>query len=104
MALNTLRSIPFAGKLRWYQLTPAPRAACPNCGGFVRHTAHNSPWLYLAVVSFILGLLSLLVPTLAFLSRGYYLGVVFIPAIVGVLLALKAGRLAPVVPPASDAT
>jgi hypothetical protein len=29
-------------KLRWYQFTPAPHLACPECGGFVIFTLGNS--------------------------------------------------------------
>jgi len=48
VAFLALRKIPFAGKPKWYQFTPAPQQACPQCGGLVRSSAANSPWWLLA--------------------------------------------------------
>jgi len=95
LALAELRSIPYSRRLKWYQFTPAPQTSCPNCGGFVRNAAHNSPWLWLVIASFVIGFISLVVPPLSFLQRGYgYLWA--IPAFIGILFVIKSNRLVPV--------
>jgi hypothetical protein len=96
VALAALRSIPHSGRLKWYQFTPAPQTACPNCGGLVRNAAHNSSWLWLVIASFVIGGVSLVVVPLNFLLRGY---VWAIPAVIGILFAIKSNRLVPVSPP-----
>jgi hypothetical protein len=96
VALAALRSIPHSGRLKWYQFTSAPQTACPNCGGLVRNVAHNSPWLWLVIASFVIGGVSLVVVPLNFLLRGY---VWAIPAVIGILFAIKSNRLVPVSPP-----
>ena len=40
--IRKLRKIPYSAPLRWYQFTPAPKTACPECGGFVKFTAEDS--------------------------------------------------------------
>ncbi len=47
--VGNLRKVTRTEKLRWYQITPAPRTACPECGGFVSSTAANSPVIVLVV-------------------------------------------------------
>src|SRR3569833_1139446 len=46
VSMRRLHRVPHKSMpLRWYQVTPAPHAACPKCGGFVRSSMENSPWL-----------------------------------------------------------
>jgi len=47
--VGKLHKVPRAGKLHWYQITPAPHTACPDCGGFVISTVNNSPVIVLIV-------------------------------------------------------
>lgn len=40
---------------RWYWFSPAPHMTCPKCGGFVRSTLENSPWLAILLVFLVVG-------------------------------------------------
>ena len=50
---RTLVNVPRKSAPRWYQLTSAPHAACPKCGGYVVSTMANSRWLFLPVAYFV---------------------------------------------------
>ena len=95
---GTLRSIPFKGKLKWYQFTPSPRTACPHCGGIVTSSLANSPWLWLIMVSFVPGFLVLFVPALSFLAHGWWQFFIFLLPAIGMFFAVKANRLLPAQP------
>lgn len=45
--LHDLKRVPFAGRLRWYEFTPAPRLACPACERMLVSSVASSRWLYL---------------------------------------------------------
>ena len=57
ITIKKLRKIPFSGSLKWYELTPSPRQACPECKRLVRHTMTDSKWLYLPfiMISIVIG-------------------------------------------------
>ena len=62
ISMNKLNHVPRTEKLRWYQITPAPRTACPECGGFVTSTTTNSKFVaFVLAVPIVLGLSSIYV-------------------------------------------
>ena len=95
VAFPSLRRIPFAGKLKWYQFTPAPQLACSNCGGLVRSSAANSPWLLLAFTPILIILAGIFFPPIAFLSRGLWVLAPLSIFLLGVWGALRKVRLLP---------
>src|ERR1043165_9072579 len=73
--INTreLRKVSRVAVRRWYQFTHGPRAACPQCGGFVVSTIDNSPWL----LALLLALAGGAVSAVVWPSVGNFLNSVF---------------------------
>jgi predicted RNA-binding Zn-ribbon protein involved in translation (DUF1610 family) len=94
--IRRLRKIPRSAPLRWYQFTPAARTACPECGGFVKSTAADSPTLALTFLALLIVLLaSIFVPEVrgwvAILPGGLYFFA--LPALLAAGFTLKHSEL-----------
>lgn len=80
---------------RWFQFTPAPHAACPQCGGFVTSTIANSPWLFALLLLLVGGaVLTFIWPAIGVFA-GSLVGRVALLAITGAMawLAIKNSEL-----------
>ena len=90
--LHNLVKIPFRGKLKWYEFTPAPKLACPICKAKLRNTIGNSKWLFLPFIVLLVVIISLL------LRFNIYLWLQFILLVLsslGFLMAMKNAVLLP---------
>jgi len=73
ICLRDLKKVPREKVTRWYQFTPSPHTACPECGEFVVSTFVNSPWLLVPLLLLIFDAASaILWPTIyKFLISGW---------------------------------
>lgn len=87
--IRKLRKIPFSGSLKWYEFTPSPKQACPECSHFIKHTMAGSKWLYLPFI-----MISIVIGGIFFEARLSFLeqfAIIIISAI-GVHLAMQSGE------------
>lgn len=90
--LRDMKRIPYSGRLKWYEFTPAPKTACPQCGGLVRHSGAQSRWLLLPFMAIIIILLSLAAGVrLSFLAQL----VLMLVSLGGIYQAIRSGSLQP---------
>lgn len=97
--IRRLRKIRYLAPLRWYQFTPAPKNACPECGGLVKSTAENSRILLIGYGALIaIALAAVFFPVVShwivLMPGGLYL--LTLPAIVIGWYVLKHSALVPV--------